>query len=74
MRVRRVACHAKQIPRRGCTTLSVYPEVRAYADPFEGLTVQLGELRGLIKIVPRLIDADRERGWKEICTAARDLP
>jgi hypothetical protein len=39
----------------------VYPEVRVYADPFEGLTVQLTELRGLIKIVPPLIDADRER-------------
>jgi hypothetical protein len=46
--------------------MSVYPEVRVYADPFEGLTVQLTELRGLIKIVPPLIDADRERRWKEI--------
>ena len=44
----------------------MYPEVRAYADPFEGLTVQLTELRGLIKIVPPLIDADRERRWTEI--------
>jgi hypothetical protein len=44
----------------------VYPEVRVYADPFEGLTVQLTELRGLIKIVPPLIDADRERRWTEI--------
>jgi hypothetical protein len=44
----------------------VYPEVRVYADPFEGLTVQLTELRGLVKIVPPLIDADRERRWKEI--------
>jgi hypothetical protein len=46
--------------------MSVYPEVRVYADPFEGLTVQLTELRGLIKIVPPLIDTDRERRWKEI--------
>jgi hypothetical protein len=46
--------------------MSVYPEVRVYADPFEGLTVQLTELRGLVKIVPPLIDADRERRWKEI--------
>jgi hypothetical protein len=46
--------------------MSVYPEVRFYADPFEGLTVQLTELRGLIKIVPPLIDADRERRWAEI--------
>jgi hypothetical protein len=46
--------------------MSVYPEVRVYADPFEGLTVQLSELRGLIKIVPPLIEADRERRWEEI--------
>jgi hypothetical protein len=46
--------------------MSVYPEVRVYADPFEGLTVQLTELRGLIKIVPPLIEADRERRWTEI--------
>jgi hypothetical protein len=44
----------------------VYPEVRVYSDPFEGLTVQLRELRGLIKLVPPLIDADRERRWEEI--------
>jgi hypothetical protein len=41
--------------------MSVYPEVRVYADPFEGLTVQLTELRGFVKVVPPLIDADRER-------------
>jgi hypothetical protein len=46
--------------------MSMYPEVRVYADPFEGLTVQLTELRGLIKIVPPLIDVDRERRWAEI--------
>ena len=46
--------------------MTVYPEVRVYADPFEGLTVQLTELRGLIKIVPPLIEADRERRWTEI--------
>jgi biopolymer transport protein ExbD len=28
--------------------MSVYPEVRVYTDPFEGLTVQLTELRGLL--------------------------
>lgn len=44
----------------------MYPEVRVYADPFEGLTVQLTELRGLIKLVPPMIEADRERRWKEI--------
>jgi hypothetical protein len=46
--------------------MTVYPEVRVYADPFEGLTVQLTELRGLIKLVPPLIEADRERRWDEI--------
>lgn len=46
--------------------MSMYPEVRIYADPFEGLIVQLTELRGLIKIVPPLVDEDRERRWREI--------
>jgi hypothetical protein len=44
----------------------VYPEVRAYPDPFDGLTAQLTELRGLIKIVPPLIEADRQRRREEI--------
>jgi len=44
----------------------MYPEVRVYSDPFEGLTVQLTELRGLIRIVPPLIEADRGRRWREI--------
>jgi hypothetical protein len=44
----------------------MFPEVRIYADPFEGLTVQLQELRGLIKTVPPLIDADRARRWEDI--------
>jgi hypothetical protein len=52
--------------------MSVYPEVRVYADPFEGLTVQLTELRGLIKLVPPLIEADRERRWKEISERPSD--
>jgi hypothetical protein len=52
--------------------MSVYPEVRVYADPFEGLTVQLTELRGLIKLVPPLIEADRERRWKEISESPSD--
>lgn len=41
-------------------------EVWWYADPYDGLKVQLDELRGLIKIVPPLIDADRKRRWEEI--------
>jgi hypothetical protein len=52
--------------------MSVYPEVRVYADPFEGLTVQLTELRGLIKLIPPLIEADRERRWKEISERPSD--
>ena len=52
--------------------MSMYPEVRVYADPFEGLTVQLTELRGLIKIVPPLIDEDRERRWREISERPSD--
>lgn len=44
----------------------MYAEVRVYSDPFEGLTVQLTELRGLIKLGPPLIQADRERRWEEI--------
>lgn len=51
--------------------MSVYPELRVYADPFEGLIVQLAELRGLIKIVPPLIDEDRERRWREISEKPR---
>jgi hypothetical protein len=44
----------------------MYPQVRHYRDPFEGLKAQLTELKGLIKIVPPLIEADRERRWEEI--------
>lgn len=52
--------------------MGVYPEVRIYLDPFEGLTVQLTELRGLIRIVPPLIEADRERRWNEISARPTD--
>jgi hypothetical protein len=54
------------------TTWRVHPEVRVYADPFDGLKVQLTELRGLIKIVPPLIDKDRERRWREISERPSD--
>jgi hypothetical protein len=50
----------------------VHPEVRIYADPFDGLKVQLAELRGLIKIVPPLIEEDRERRWREISERPSD--
>jgi hypothetical protein len=52
--------------------MGVYPEVRVYADPFEGLVVQLTELRGLIKIVPPLVDENRERRWREISERPSD--
>ncbi|QKV78055.1 hypothetical protein [Amycolatopsis sp. Hca4] len=41
------------------------PPVRWYRDPYEGLKAQLLELRELIKIVPPLIHADRQRRWEE---------
>ena len=50
----------------------MYPEVRVYADPLEGLTAQLVELRGLINRVPPLIDRDRERRWTEISERPSD--
>src|SRR2546422_9180578 len=40
--------------------------VRHYSDPYQGIEEQLAELRGLIKIVPPLIEADRKRRWDEI--------
>lgn len=46
------------------------PPVRWYRDPYEGLKAQLLELRGLIKIVPPLIQADRQRRWDEAGRAA----
>lgn len=52
--------------------MGVYPEVRHYSDPFEGLTVQLTEMRGLIRIVPPLVEADRERRWREISERPSD--
>lgn len=50
----------------------MYPEVRHYSDPFEGLTVQLTEMRGLIRTVPPLVEADRERRWREISERPSD--
>jgi phage-related protein len=50
----------------------VYPEVRVYADPYEGLSAQLTQLRGLIKLVPPLIEADREKRWEEISSRPSD--
>lgn len=44
----------------------MYPDVRAYSDPFEGLKAQLTPLRGLIKIVPPLIDEERQRRYEAI--------
>lgn len=40
--------------------------VRHYSDPCQGLEVQLAQLKGLVRIVPPLIEADRNRRWNEI--------
>src|SRR4051794_5738538 len=52
--------------------MSMYPEVRVYADPLEGLDAQITQLRGLIKLVPPLIEADREKRWNEISSRPSD--
>lgn len=52
--------------------MSVDPNVRYYADPLDGLRSQLTELRGLSKIVPPLVEADRERRWEEISQRPSD--
>lgn len=56
----------------GGTSRGVYPEVRVYSDPYEGLTAQLTQLRGLVKLVPPLIEADRRRRWDEISSRPSD--
>ncbi len=50
----------------------MYPEVRVYSDPLEGLNAQLTQLKGLVKIVPPLIEADRQRRWDEISSRPSD--
>jgi hypothetical protein len=70
--VRRVIRNHWPHEGRNALEKTVYPEVRVYQDPFDGLTVQLTELRGLIKIVPPLIDADRQRRWDEISARPSD--
>ena len=40
--------------------------VRHYSDPYQGLEVQLAQLKGFVRIVPPLIEADRKRRWNEI--------
>ena len=40
--------------------------IRYFSDPYEGLAAQLAELKGLVTIVPPLIEADRRRRWDEI--------
>ena len=50
----------------------MYPEVRVYADPYEGLIAQLTQLHGLVKLVPPLIEADRQKRWEEIGSRPSD--
>jgi hypothetical protein len=52
--------------------VTVYPEIRVYADPFEQLTVRLTGLRGLVKLVLPLIEADRQRRWEDISARPSD--
>ncbi|MGH2777279.1 MAG: hypothetical protein ACRDJB_01370 [Actinomycetota bacterium] len=42
------------------------PRLRSYADSYDGLDEQLVELRGFIRVVPPLIQEDRDRRWTEI--------
>lgn len=46
--------------------------MRWYADPAEGLLLQLVELGGLIEKVPPLIQADRENRWAEASRLANE--
>jgi hypothetical protein len=52
----------------------VHPHVRSSSDPYDGLEDQLIELIGLVKIVPPLIQQDRERRWHEISGRPVDDP
>ncbi|WP_433825953.1 hypothetical protein ACQP2E_28080 [Actinoplanes sp. CA-015351] len=44
----------------------MFPDVRLFHDPYEGLESQLAELLGMARVVPPLIEADRQRRWDEI--------
>lgn len=48
------------------------PHVRSHRDALGGLRQQFAELRGLVHIVPPLIEEDRDRRWKEIGSRPSD--
>src|SRR5689334_21434513 len=43
--------------------------VRDFADPLDGLLMQLDELRGFARTVPPLIEADRQATWDGIASS-----
>lgn len=46
--------------------------IRDFADPLDGLLMQLDELRGFARTVPRLIDADRQATWDRVASSSGD--
>ena len=46
--------------------------LRDFADPLDGLLVQLDELRGFARTVPPLIDADRQATWDRVASSPGD--
>jgi hypothetical protein len=46
--------------------------IRDFADPLDGLLMQLDELRGFARTVPRLIDADRQATWEKVASSPGD--
>jgi hypothetical protein len=46
--------------------------IRDFADPFDGLLMQLDELRGFARTVPPLIEADRQATWERIASSPGD--
>ena len=43
--------------------------IRGFADPLDGLLMQLDELRGFAHTVPPLIDADRQAIWNRVASS-----
>ena len=48
------------------------PYVRDFADPFEGLQVQLKELEAFARVVPQIIETHRKEVWNEVMAAPGD--
>lgn len=43
--------------------------IRDFADPLDGLLMQLDELQGFVRTVPPLIDADRQATWDRVASS-----